>query len=59
VAKEKKYTQSRLFEFEPKNDITSDEILELYMLIRIGITGDILDTASDQLKRHFKEVKGK
>ena len=59
MAKEKKYTQSRLFEFEPKNDITSDEILELYMLIRIGITGDILDTASDQLKRHFKEVKGK
>jgi hypothetical protein len=55
--KTKKYSQSNLFEFRPKSDITENEIIELLALIRIGISGDLLDKASDQLKKHFVEIK--
>ena len=57
MAKAKKYTQSTVFEFKPANNITEAEILELANLIRIGIGGEILDKASDDLKKHFIEVK--
>lgn len=53
----KKYNQSHLFEFKPANTITEAEILELADLIRIGVSGEILDKASDDLKKHFIEVK--
>lgn len=55
--KTKKYSQSNLFEFRPKSDITENEIIELLALIRIGVSGDLLDKASDQLKKHFVEIK--
>lgn len=57
MAKSKKYNQSTVFEFKPANNITEAEILELANLIRIGVGGEILDKASDDLKKHFIEVK--
>jgi len=57
VSKEKKYTQSRVFEFKPNSDITTEEILELVKLVRIGISGDTIASASVKLKKHFEEVK--
>lgn len=59
MAKEKKYTQSKLFEFKPNENITEAEIIELAELIRIGVSGEILDKASSDLKKHFFEVKDK
>jgi len=54
-----KYKQSKIFEFKPSQDITSDIILELVSLIRIGVSGEILENASVHLKKHFVEVKDK
>jgi hypothetical protein len=59
MAKEKKYTQSKVFEFKPAENITEAEIIELAELIRIGVSGEILDKASADLKKHFFEVKDK
>lgn len=59
MAKEKKYTQSKVFEFKPNENITEAEIIELAELIRIGVSGEILDKASADLKKHFFEVKDK
>lgn len=59
MAKEKKYTQSKVFEFKPTDKITEAEIFELAELIRIGVSGEILDKASPDLKKHFFEVKDK
>lgn len=53
----KKYTQSTVFEFTPNDNIKTAEIIELSKLIRVGVSGDILDKASDELKKHFIEVK--
>lgn len=55
----KKYNQSKVFEFKPSQSITETEILELAELIRIGVSGEILDKASPSLKKHFFEVKDK
>ena len=52
-----KYDQSTIFEFKPANNITEAEILELVDLIRIGVGGEVLAQASDDLKKHFIEVK--
>jgi hypothetical protein len=59
MAKDKKYSQSKVFEFRPKNDITENEIIELLVLIRIGVSGELLDKASPELKKHFVEVRDK
>lgn len=56
-ATKQKYTQSKVFEFNPNNSIKIEEVLELVGLIRIGVNGDTLDKASDNLKKYFKEVK--
>jgi len=55
----KKYTQSTVFEFKPSEDITPGVILELADLIRIGVSGEVLENASSHLKKHFVEVKSK
>ena len=52
----KQYSQSKVFEFKPTDNITKEEIMELVKLIRIGVSGDVLDKGSEQLKRHFIEV---
>lgn len=59
MAKDKKYNQSKIFEFKPNTNITEAEIIELSELIRIGVSGEILDKASTELKKHFFEVKDK
>lgn len=59
MTKDKKYNQSKVFEFKPKENITEAEIIELSELIRIGVSGEILDKASSGLKKHFFEVKDK
>lgn len=52
-----KYTQSKLFEFNPNTSIKIEEVLELAGLIRIGVSGETLDKASESLKKYFKEIK--
>ena len=52
----KKATQNKVYEFIPNQDITVPEIIELAEIVRIGVGGHILDTASDGLKKHFREV---
>lgn len=56
MKKPTKYNQSNLFEFEPNDDITKEEIIELSNLIRIGVCGSTLMNASPELKKHFKEI---
>lgn len=53
----KKYTQSTVYEFIPNDNLKVEEVIELTKLIRVGIPGDVLDKASDNLKKHFFEVK--
>lgn len=53
----KKSRQSKTYEFVPNSDITIAEIKELAELIRIGVGGHVLDMASDELRKHFVEVK--
>jgi len=55
--KNKKMLQSKVYEFLPSNDITFEEINELSKIVRIGVGGHIIDSVSDGLKKHFKEVK--
>lgn len=57
MAKEKKYVQSKVFEFKPTEDITPEVIFEMVDLIRIGVSGETLENASASLKKHFVEVK--
>lgn len=45
-----------VYEFLPDETITTAEIVELSILVRIGVGGNILDKASEELKRHFKKV---
>ena len=52
----KKYTQSTVFEFKPNDKLTVEQVIELMTLIRVGVSGEILDKASLELKKHFVEV---
>jgi len=52
----KKYNQSKVFEFKPNDTLTVDQVIELMKLIRVGVSGEILDKASVELKKHFVEV---
>ncbi len=55
-ASTKKYTQSTVFEFKPNDNLTVEQVIELMALIRVGVSGEILDKASVELKKHFVEV---
>ncbi len=55
-ASTKKYTQSTVFEFKPNDNLTVEQVIELMTLIRVGVSGEILDKASIELKKHFVEV---
>lgn len=46
----------KVYEFKPEREVSNDNVVELLKLIRIGISGDLLAQASDDLKQHFKEV---
>lgn len=52
----KRHPQTKIFEFKPSENITNNEIIELCGLIRIGVSGEILEKASEELKNHFREV---
>lgn len=45
-----------IYEFRPDKEVSNDNVVELLKLIRIGISGDLLEKASEELKQHFKEV---
>lgn len=48
--------QTKLYEFRPDKEVSNDNVVELLKLIRIGISGELLEKASEELKQHFKEV---
>ena len=52
----KKYNQSKVYEFTPDETITPVQIIELSNLVRIGVSGEIIKEASDELKKHFTEI---
>lgn len=59
MKQKKKYSQSKVFEFKPDESITTAEIVELTNIIRIGVSGELLENASPSLKKFFIEVKDK
>ena len=54
ATKKKECDPNKLYEFNPQINITNIEIIELANLIRIGVSGDVLANASDNLKKHFR-----
>lgn len=56
MSKKKKNQDHDTYEFLPDDSITTAEVIELAKLIRIGVGGNTLDNASDDLKKHFKKV---
>lgn len=55
----KRHPQTKIYEFKPTNDIKIEEIIELCGMIRIGVSGEIVDKFSETLKKFFEEVKDK
>lgn len=56
MSKKKKNQDHDTYEFLPDDSITTAEVIELAKLIRIGVGGNTLDNASNELKKHFKKV---
>ena len=56
--KDERYIHSpaRLYEFVPDESITTNNIVELAKIVRVGIGGPLLEKLSPELKKHFKEV---
>lgn len=52
----KKYSPGKLYEFKPDEKITSDNMMELCNVIRIGVGGHVLKEMSEELQNYFKEV---
>jgi len=51
------HSPARLYEFVPdETTITSNNIVELAKIVRVGIGGPLLEKLSPELKKHFKEV---
>ena len=52
-----KHSPARLYEFTPdENTITSNNVVELANLVRVGVGGDLFKKLSPELQKHFKEV---
>jgi len=52
-----KHSPARLYEFVPDEaSITSNNVVELAQIVRVGIGGHLLEKLSPELKKHFKEV---
>lgn len=52
-----KHSSARLYEFVPdEKSITSNNIVELARVVRVGISGDLLKKLSPELQEHFKQV---
>lgn len=52
----KKLSQAKVYEFLPDESITIKEIIELSELVRVGVSGHVLENATEGLKKHFVEV---
>ena len=57
MARKKTSEQAKLYEFFPTTETDINHIIELFSLIRVGVSGDLLEKASPELKKYFKEVK--
>lgn len=57
MAAKKKISQANLYEFKPSKNISETAIMELAEIVRVGVTGRVLELLSDDLKKHFVEVK--
>jgi hypothetical protein len=55
--KKEKIVQHKLYEFAPSEDISQELVQELARVVRVGITGRVLDLLSEDLKKQFKEIK--
>jgi len=53
---DKDHSPARLYEFTPDTDITTNNIIELAKIVRVGVAGDLLKKLSPELQKHFKEV---
>lgn len=51
-----KYSSGKLYEFTPDEKITSNDVIELCKVIRVGVGGHVLKEMSEKLQKHFKEV---
>lgn len=51
-----KHSPARLYEFVPDESITTNNIVELANIVRVGVGGDLLKKLSPDLQKHFKEV---
>lgn len=52
-----KVAQYKTYEFKPNAEISEEQVFELSEKVRIGITGRVLETLSEDLKKHFVEIK--
>ena len=55
--KNKKFTQSRVFEFLPNTEIAPHEVVELTSIVRIGVSGEKIASMSPGLQKYFVEIK--
>ena len=55
--KNKKFNQTKVFEFLPNTEITPHEIVELTSTVRIGVSGEKIAEMSPGLQKYFVEVK--
>lgn len=55
--RKEKVSQSKVYEFKPTEDISIEDIKELSDVVRVGVTGRVLELLSDDLKKHFVEIK--
>lgn len=52
-----KTENAKVYEFLPTTDIQPAEILELSELLRIGCSGYVIESMSENLRKHFREIK--
>lgn len=46
----------KLYEFDPKPDIDTNNVVELARIVRVGIGDNVYALLSQELQKHFKEV---
>jgi hypothetical protein len=56
MTEDNKYSPGKLYEFKPDDKITSDNVIELCNVIRVGVGGHVLKEMSEELQAYFKEV---
>jgi hypothetical protein len=56
MTEDNRYSPGKLYEFKPDEKITSENMVELCNVIRIGVGGHVLKEMSEELQNYFKEV---